>query len=66
MFIRTKRISVGEARQKVESGSALLVCAYDNDEKFHSMHLQGAISLDELRSRQESLPKDQEIIFYCA
>lgn len=29
------RISPEEARQKRASGSALLVCAYDSDEKFN-------------------------------
>ena len=38
------RISVEEARQKVNPGAALLVCAYDDDEKFKNNHLLGAIS----------------------
>jgi rhodanese-related sulfurtransferase len=54
------------ARQRVLSGDALLVCAYDNQEKFEKNHLQGAISLVEFKSRVSSLPKDREIIFYCA
>jgi hypothetical protein len=61
-----QRISVDEARQKVQSGSALLVCAYDNDEKFQKLKLEGALSLSEFRSRLSTLPKDGEIIFYCA
>lgn len=59
------RISPQEARQKTTSGSALLVCAYDNEEKCSNNHLQGAIFLSEFQSRLPSLPKDQEIIFYC-
>ena len=45
------RISVEEARQKVNSGAALLVCAYDDDEKFKKNHLLGAISLGEFRAK---------------
>jgi hypothetical protein len=60
------RISPQEARQKVTSGSALLVCAYGNKEKFENNHLQDAISYPEFKSQLASLLKDQEIIFYCA
>jgi hypothetical protein len=60
------RISPEEARIKVTSGSAFLVCAYDDDEKFSLVHLEGAISYGEFKSKLSSLSKDQEIIFYCA
>jgi rhodanese-related sulfurtransferase len=60
------RISAAETRQRVSTGSALLVCAYDDDEKFKNNHLQGAISLSEFKSRLPSIAKDQEVIFYCA
>jgi len=60
------RISVEDARQSVNSGKALLVCAYDDDEKFSNNHLQGAISLNDFRAKLPSLSTEQEIIFYCA
>ena len=60
------RISPQEARQKVVSGRALLVCAYDDADKFKKNHLEGAISFSELRSQLTGLAKGQEIIFYCA
>ena len=60
------RISPKEARDKVTSGSAMLVCAYDNEDKFAANHLEGAISLRDFRARLSSLSKDKEIIFYCA
>jgi len=60
------RVPPEEVRQKVGSGAALLVCAYEDEEKFKMLHLQGAISLTEFRSRLTSLSKDQEVIFYCA
>lgn len=58
------RISPEEAHQKVKAGKALLVCAYEDEAKFRKMQLQGAISLNEFKSRLPSLPKDQEIVFY--
>ncbi len=60
------RISPQEAYQQVKSGKALLVCAYDSEDKFRKMQLEGAISLSEFKSKLPSLTKDQEIVFYCA
>lgn len=60
------RVSPQDARKKVESEGALLVCAYDSEEKFNQMHLEGAMSLEEFRSREEEISRDREIIFYCA
>ncbi|UCD34706.1 MAG: hypothetical protein JSU90_10500 [Nitrospiraceae bacterium] len=60
-----ERVSAEEGRKRVEEGAALLVCAYDSEEKFQKMHLHGALSLKEFRARVPSLPRDQEIIFYC-
>jgi hypothetical protein len=61
-----ERIRVDEARRKTSSpGGALLVCAYDDEEKCNKIQLEGSISLADLRARRASLPKDQEIIFYC-
>jgi hypothetical protein len=59
-------INPEEAYNKLKTGTALLVCAYDSEEKFKTMPLEGAISLDEFKSKFPSLSKDQEIIFYCA
>ncbi len=61
-----ERITPRETYEKVQAGTALLVCAYDNEEKFKARRLEGAISLSEFKSRLPALPKDQEIIFYCA
>jgi hypothetical protein len=60
------RISPQQARQKLITGRALLVCAYDDADKFKHNHLEGAMSFAELRSKLPSLSKAQEIIFYCA
>jgi len=61
-----KLLDPWETFEKLKSGAALLVCAYEDEQKFKALHLEGAISLNELRSRLASLPKDQEIVFYCA
>lgn len=60
------RISAEEARQKVQSSQALLVCAYDDEAKCGQIRLEGAITMSELRQQLPSLPKDREIILYCA
>jgi hypothetical protein len=60
------RISPAEAYQKVKAGTALLVCAYPDDETFRKMQLEGAISFKNFESRLAGMKKDQEIIFYCA
>ena len=64
--MNAQRINVKQARHDVEVSDALLVCAYDSQEKFEQNHLEGAISLDEFRSREDSIGKERELIFYCA
>jgi hypothetical protein len=59
-----KRVGVEEARSRVQAGQALLVCAYDDEQKCNKITLEGAISLRNLEARRPS--KQQEIIFYCA
>src|SRR5262249_46988600 len=59
-----KRISAEEVRSKLQSGHALLVCAYESDVKFRQAALDGAISFSEFEKRKASLPRDSEIIFY--
>jgi len=61
-----QRISVQEARRKATSNQALLVCAYDDEAKYSKVNLGGSISFAAFQSRLSSLPKNQEIIFYCA
>jgi hypothetical protein len=63
-MVEPKRISPEEVYQKLKGGKILLVCAYEDEAKFEKMHLQGAISLNEFKSKLPSLTKDQEIVFY--
>ena len=60
------RIAPQEAHENVEMGKALLVCAYEEPERFQALQLAGAISLQEFRSHGASMSWDREIIFYCA
>lgn len=59
-------ISAMEAHQRVSSGGALLVCAYQSDYKFQNVRLQGAIPLSSFEEELTSIDRAREIIFYCA
>ena len=59
-----QRISVQEAQAKTKANQALLVCAYEDEAKCRILNLDGSISFASFKSRVNSLPKSQEIIFY--
>jgi hypothetical protein len=63
---KVSRITPEETYQKLRAGKALLVCAYDSEEQFRNLQLEGAISFSELRAKLPALSKDQEIVLYCA
>jgi hypothetical protein len=60
-----RRVKPEQARQRVQGGKALFVCAYDSEELCGGMRLEGAMTLGELNSRLAGIAKEQEIIFYC-
>jgi len=60
------RIDPRVTRKKIESGEALLVCAYDDEAKCNQMHLEGAMHLQELEEKLSGIPREKELIFYCA
>jgi rhodanese-related sulfurtransferase len=66
MMFDVALISAIEAHQHAADGSALLVCAYESDRKFHNVHLEGAIPLSEFQTQLATIDRDKEIIFYCA
>jgi len=66
MAATAERISAEEAHELLDSDSAVLVCAYDDDEKCRKYRLEGSITLNEFKSRERTLPRDREVIFYCA
>jgi len=51
---------------KVQAGEALIICAYEKPGKCDDVALQGSISQDDLLGRINDVPKDRELIFYCA
>jgi len=58
------RVAPEEVYRKVKPGLTILVCAYEDDERFKNLQLEGAISFNEFKSKLPSLSKDQEIVFY--
>ncbi|MGH7391712.1 MAG: rhodanese-like domain-containing protein [Candidatus Rokuibacteriota bacterium] len=66
MATNVERIDVAAARQKVTAGQALLVCGYEDDAKCRKGRLEGSMPFARFEALVPSLPKSQEIIFYCA
>jgi hypothetical protein len=60
------RITPQDAYEKVKTGQAILVCGYEDKERFSALRLEMAISFDEFQKMLPALSKDREIIFYCA
>lgn len=60
-----RRTSAQEARSRSLAG-VKIVCAYDSREMFEKNHLEGAISLEELKDMLPRISRNDEIIFYCA
>ena len=61
-----KRIDSEEVRRAVAQGAALLVCAYDDAPRAQKYRLPGTLSLEQFQTRAASLPKDHQVVFYCA
>jgi len=60
-----ERIGVDDARRKVQAQTALLVCAYGDEDKFNNDRLAGAIPLAALEARVATLARGKELVFYC-
>jgi len=58
------RVKPEEVYPKIKSGEAILVCAYNDDEEYKRINLEGSISLSEFYSKLPHYSKDQEIIFF--
>jgi len=61
-----ERVAPALVRERVLTGNALLVCAYDDDGKYGRLRLDGSMSLSEFKAGVSGIAKDREIIFYCA
>ena len=60
-----ERISPKKTGERLKQG-AWLVCAYEDQDKCNSIHIQGSLSIKEFRAKLTDIPLDLEIIFYCA
>jgi hypothetical protein len=58
------RIKPEEVYPKVKSGEAILVCAYNDEEEYKRINLEGSISLSEFYSKLPQYSKEQDIIFF--
>src|SRR5262245_26666477 len=65
-MLRAPCIDVADTHRHVQSGIALLVCAYDDEGECRRLRLEGATAVAALRRRLSSLSRDKEIIFSCA
>jgi prephenate dehydrogenase len=61
-----ERIDPSIARAHTTRGDAVLVCGYEDDAKCRKERLEGSIPYARLEAMASTLPKDKEIIFYCA
>jgi hypothetical protein len=66
MAAEVQRIDVSTARTDTAQGHALLVCGYEDDAKCRTARLEGSIPFGRFASMAQTLPKNKEIIFYCA
>lgn len=65
-MIEVPRVTPKEIRPRIEAGDAVLVCAYEDDDRYSKHRLEGAISYIEFVARQPQINKEREIVFYCA
>ena len=63
---QVQSISAQEAFTRSQHGIALLICAYDSDDKFRHVHLKGAMALSSFKANLNHVASDKELIFYCA
>ena len=66
MITLVERITPEQARDTLQVSDAMLVCAYNAPSKVEEFFLPGAISLEEFRAKDNWIPKEREIIFYCS
>lgn len=60
-----ERISAEESQRRMRQNS-WIVCAYDDASKCAKYQIPGSMTLADLKPQTERLPKNQELIFYCA
>ena len=62
------RITAGELNNRIEKGELVLIVDMRSFAGFESIHIKDAVSvpIDEIESRLEEFPSDQDIVFYCS
>lgn len=65
-FPHVPRISLQEAKEKADSGQAVLIDVRSK-QAYDSQHIAGALSFpeEEIEARLSELPRDRELILYC-
>ena len=58
------RASPEDVYRKIGNGEAILVCAYEKEEKYRRLQIGGSISLSEFTKKLPAIEMDKEIIFY--
>ena len=66
MATTVERIDPATAHTDTTAGRAVLVCGYEDDAKCRQGRLEGSIPFARFASMAVTLPKNKEIIFYCA
>jgi 3-mercaptopyruvate sulfurtransferase SseA len=59
------RITVAEAREALEKGTAIIVDVR-SESSYHVGHILGALWMPDIASRTKELPRDKMIITYCS
>lgn len=66
MISEANRVTVSWVRDRLKAPNpALLVCAYDDEQRCRSMRIPGSLTMGELTPRLASLPRDHDLVFYC-
>ena len=62
------RINLEQLKEKLDAGADLAIVDVRSKEDFDEGHITGAISIpwEEMEARYTELPRDKEIITYCA
>lgn len=59
-------VNAQEARKQIEQGDALLVCAYDDEEKCSKLNIDQAMPMSRFRDKLDDIPKSRPLVFFCA
>lgn len=59
------RVSIQDALAATKDEHAVVVCAYDDQQKCEEMRVKNGWTLQEFQNKQDDLPKDTRLVFYC-